>query len=205
MSVDRFDKPDAPQRRRPPFAPGRQPVGASVRKPLAHVVQQQIRVREDDLSARRAQRVVVRRFVARDVAGDAIRRRERARAALDFGVVRAAHGGDGENAGVERHFGEPLIRNLRRAAVRRGLAGDLRGRAGFHPAKCRMLCRRRPETRRRSVARPWADSLPPEPTERGRGGGARVPNHVGASRHPVPVRVLRVCEREYPRFGDGFE
>ena len=109
------------------------PVGQSVRsavgQPLAHVVQQEVRVGKDNLLTQGAYRVRSPGNVARSVTNGASGLREELRAFAHLRVLHVAHRRHCERLHVEHDLPEAFVRQLGPAAVGGVLTSALRRRA----------------------------------------------------------------------------
>ena len=127
VTVDGLGKADAPERRRAPFASRSLAVGAVVCKSLAHVVQQEVGVRPDQLMRKMR---LARRFAGHEfrlVATRTANGIEQLLALQQFWVRRIAPRRHGEVVRVEGDELEQIVAELdvlilRRVAVRRGKA-----------------------------------------------------------------------------------
>src|SRR3546814_12080317 len=90
MAVNRFGQTDTPKRRRAPLAPRRLAVGPTIRQPLAHIMQQEVRVGPDELERLLRVGLVAARHIFRPMAGDAAAFIEQPLAGEDIRVVEVA-------------------------------------------------------------------------------------------------------------------
>ena len=203
MAVDVRHEADAPQRRRPPFAAGGLKIRAAVRQALAHIVQQQVRVRVYDLMAQGRNGMLARRERRRMALGaPSLQKGAGARAHL--GIVYVAHGRHRQGTRIKDDFQEPFVRHFRDAAMEGGPALRLDGRAVFV---------RKQGGRNADVAVKGGGYLlfhgrdvgfPSEAAQR-RGAAARVPDFVGTARDAVPVPIVGIRQGPNGRLGDGFQ